>query len=216
MKNKIAILGIGLAIFFFFIFFSYLIDNDFFTRFDFDTTVRLQDNVSRRFDGLFSFFSDIGSFEFVFVFLLLFLIFRRKILGVLSIGLFALFHVIEIYGKTTVEQLPPPEFLLRTKKIIEFPQFHIRQEFSYPSGHAGRAAFISALLILFILGSKKLKPVHKWMLLGAIVFYDVVMFVSRVYLGEHWVTDVIGGILLGGSLGLIAHLFFGLKLTKRP
>lgn len=203
MKKRVIIFLVGLGLFLFFIFFSYLVHKDIFTQVDFDTTVRLQDNISRRFDTMFSVFSDIGNFEVALGILLVLLFLRRKILGIFSLGLFGLFHLIELYGKLFVQHPPPPEFMIRTQKLLEFPQFHVRAEFSYPSGHAGRAAFLTALVGVWVLRSKKLSRTAKICILGLFAVYDIGMFMTRVYLGEHWATDVLGGAMLGLALGII-------------
>ena len=204
MSPKLKLFFSGVGLFFLFVLFSYLVHEDVFTQFDFNTTVRLQDNISRRFDDIFSIFSDIGKFELSLIFLIgFFIVIRKWLAGVLAFILFGMFHVIELFGKFFVDHLPPPQFMLRTKEIMDFPQFHVRAEFSYPSGHAGRTAFLSIILMVYILQHDKLSRIIKIILCTGIVGYDVVMFISRPYLGEHWSSDVIGGAMLGLAFGLI-------------
>ncbi len=67
--------------------------------------------------------------------------------------------------------------------------------FGFPSGHASAVATfgVYALLAYRRRASWSLALV----LLGGL---------SRIYLGAHWVLDVLGGWALGGSLGLLAYL----------
>jgi membrane-associated phospholipid phosphatase len=214
LKKTALFFASGAVVFFFFVFFTYLVHKNFLTQLDFNTTVRLQDNIPRRIDPLFSWFSFFGNFEVIAVILGVVLIaYRRVIGGLITFILFGLFHMIEIFGKWMVDHPPPPQFLLRTEQQVSFPQFHVRSEFSYPSGHSGRTIFI-AVLFSFLIFHSKLSVVTKCILLGIIIGYTFVMLLSRVYLGEHWLTDVIGGFLLGLSLSLFSAAFLGRSTEK--
>ena len=211
-KRSVLFFAFGTGFFLFFILFSFLVHKDIFTQVDFDTTVRLQNNISQRFDEIFSWFSELGKFEPTVVLLVILLALWKKILvGLTLFSGFVAFHVIELFGKYFVDHPPPPEFMLRTKQLVDFPQFHVRAEFSYPSGHSGRTLFLAVLVVFLIWQTKLLPRWGKVGLSGLVCSFVLVMLVSRIYLGEHWLTDVIGGGILGLALSLIGLAFYRKK-----
>jgi undecaprenyl-diphosphatase len=72
---------------------------------------------------------------------------------------------------------------------------------SYPSAHAARSAAF-ALIISYMLKGKR---VGRFNLGFTLWLYPLLISLSRVYVGEHYVTDVVGGTILG----LIVANFIG-------
>ena len=68
---------------------------------------------------------------------------------------------------------------------------------SFPSGHSMYAVIFGGLLIYFA-GQLVPSPLLRRWLQGCLAAVILAMGVSRVYLGVHWPSDVIGGFLYGG------------------
>lgn len=206
MKTKLFLLGLiflGL-----FTYFSYVVAKERLQQFDFDTTVKLQDKIPRKFDRFFSYFSILGSAEITVGLCLLFafkalLRFRwKEFIGWLMIlpataG--------EVFGKLVLFHPSPPQFFHRSLLPTSLPSFYVHTNFSYPSGHMTRTIFLVTVLIILVLFSSR-GTTWKFPVLVMLLTFVFLMGLTRVYLGEHWFSDVVGGTILGVASGSMASI----------
>ncbi len=216
MGKKIPFFLIALFLFFLFLVFTYFVASGRFVFFDFNTTVRLQDHISRKFDLPFSILSLLGTAEITGVAWLILLIFlgvKKFWVAAASLFLLPIALVVEIYGKLFIFHPAPPFLFYRGVIQFHFPSEFVHTNYSYPSGHVTRTAFLICFLIVYfyLKTPAKIQSIIQPILLGSLIL----MMISRIYLGEHWTSDVIGGFLMGSSFGILAGLTIPLLKTKK-
>lgn len=86
--------------------------------------------------------------------------------------------------------------------------------FSFPSGHATAVTALFVSLVL-VLTTTRVGRRLRYLLWAAALALIVFICVTRLYLGVHWVTDVIGGFSVGlGSSMILAPFMIGPNALK--
>lgn len=124
--------------------------------------------------------------------------------------------ILEIYGKSIVHHPSPPFSMIKHPTTV-FPANYVNEQFSYPSGHAARAIFLSLTFYsAFVMHDSILKrKTWKFLIASGLIGYVVLVSVSRIYLGHHWFSDVIGGLSLGGGIATLGSAWFYVPQKKR-
>ena len=155
----------------------------------------------------FSLLSLFGSLEIVSVILFILWAFYKKLNYVYVLLCFAIFHLVELIGKAFVFHPGPTFEFFRYYFSFVMPSSSVKPGSSFPSGHLGRTMFLSIIFVFMISKSKRLSAFWKKVFYCLIVVIVGLMFVSRIYLGEHWFSDVLGGSVLGGAMALLSLVF---------
>ena len=105
---------------------------------------------------------------------------------------------IEAVLKLTVPHPAPPFDRSRTVELIPF--VHVSFAGSFPSGHVARLTFLAGIV----------RGIPFWLRAAAVLL----MVLSRLYLGEHWLSDCLGGLALGYAVSEAARGLEGLILKR--
>lgn len=110
--------------------------------------------------------------------------------------LFLLLVPIEFAMKSVIDQPVVPDEL---RRHVGYPLTTIASIGSFPSGHSVRTGFFCGLLAVLLRSYR-----GRWVSAGylALVVLVVAVWFTRIYLGSHWSSDVVAGVILGGATAL--------------
>ncbi len=158
--------------------------------------------------NFFKIFTYLGSFYILLIavviaFLLLFFVFKKKRFAFFSAGCFGVVCLLNLLFKLLIRRIRPTDLMI----IAE-------TGYSFPSGHAMMSFAFFALLIFFVWKFVKNKSLK---IVLTILFSIVILAIgfSRIYLGVHYLTDILAGWLLSFTLFGIFILLFNSKLISK-
>ncbi len=165
----------------------------------------LQENVRNDvLTPIMKFITHLGDKGIFWILLAVILLFFKKTrpLGIMAgIGLAFSVLINNVLIKPNVGRIRPYEVIQGLQLLIEK-----QHDPSFPSGHSG-ASFAAAVVFL-VKGPKKLG-------IPAIIVAFLIAF-SRLYVGVHYPTDVIAGIITGTFCAIIAMMIWKIVESKAP
>jgi undecaprenyl-diphosphatase len=130
----------------------------------------------------------------VIVFMSIFAGWRGKKIAIIIVISFLIIIPLNTLFKNLFERNRPP---------VEGLEVHIEKtDFAYPSGHASIVAAGASILIILFRREKEL-------VFSIILACEAALVcISRIYVGDHYFLDVIGGALLGAGIALLSISLF--------
>ena len=168
----------------------------------------IQSGATIFFDGLFSFLTLMGEEIFFFlVFLYLYWCYKKEFAFK-----FGIFYLISYFTNELTKGL------FKRKRPWQADSGIINKleasGSSFPSGHsqgfAFQAGFLGLELNKSVLTTKKRKLVYY----GIAIFLGLIVGFTRMYLGQHYLTDVLAGLFLGSVLAIAINFIFNLIPAK--
>lgn len=142
------------------------------------------------------------------LFSVFFWILKKKKKKFYPVTFIALVLLLEIAGKLLISHPSPPKETLRYVSLFTLPASSYFQLYnSFPSGHVARGAF-TGLILFFLIFHSRVDRIWKRIGSCLIAVYLLVMCISRISLGIHWLSDVTGGLLLGAAVAVLALSFW--------
>ena len=140
-------------------------------------------------DNAFVAITELGD-KFVHIFL------AATVLGVLLVG--KCYRTAGFWGLTMLGGWLGTQLLKRT---IHLPRpvaiYHGASAYGFPSGHTTMGVIFYGFLAILL--ARGLAGTWRWGLFSGVLLVAFVIGISRLYLGAHWLSDVLGGFFIGTS-----------------
>ena len=104
------------------------------------------------------------------------------------------------------------KFLVSRPRPNAFPEIMVETGKSFPSGHSIGVATMVTILIYFVIISD-MNRVLKYILVTLLVLFSIVIAGTRLYMGVHYLSDVVVGLMLGYIIGILC--MFGVEKAKK-
>ena len=127
-------------------------------------------------------------------FLILLFVKNKMIFIVIFINMLIMWILIGVLKNTFKRERP------NIKRLVN------EKGYSYPSGHTMTGAIFYGFVIFLVMISNLILPL-KWILTIVLTLLIFLVGYSRIYLGVHYLSDVIGAILFGTSY-LLLYIYF--------
>lgn len=175
-------------------------------QFEIDFIVALQSVASEGLTVFFEMISLLGSYLGFIILFLIFFILNRKlsyVFGVCFLGGVGLNYLLKwIIGRDR-PYVTHPEIVNLTQTIGK----------SMPSSHALCVVILSIFLCYFVFTATK-KPLYRTLAATGMSILTLLTFVSRLYLGLHYLTDILVGAIIGAGIAFLGILWLEKRRAK--
>ena len=153
-------------------------------------------------ENMYRVFTFLGSTAFIvgacLAIFVIFIIIKKKEIGFVIVGSVVISTIVNNVIKLIFRR-PRPE----VRRLV------VEKSFSFPSGHTMAAVTLYGILIFFVMKSK-LNKVLKIAISIVLGLLPICVAVSRIYLGAHYASDVIGAAITSTAL-LLVETYFATK-----
>lgn len=198
--NQIIVLTMALSVTIFFAIFALLLTkNSLLQNIDDNVTNFFFLNRVRFLDYFFVTISYLGETRVIALFCLILLFLKnRKDVGLPIISVTAFSAFLNFAIKIAVKRARPEGFFLTEPTLFcDMPS-----GFSFPSGHAQTASVFYFLIAIFF--AQNLSGKNKKMVMVFYTIFCILMCIARVYLGVHFLSDVVAGLCLAVAIDLFS------------
>lgn len=163
----------------------------------------IQENIRREYlTPLVVFFTTLGNGGGMWIVFLLGLMIKKDtrkigVLGAVALGVS--FLVNNLLLKNLIARPRPFEVIAELICLIPRPT-----DYSFPSGHTGSSFAVATVMMLGL-------PKRYGIIAMGLAFF---MGLSRLYIGVHFLSDVVGGAVIGGLIGIVVYTL-GKKFLKK-